>query len=279
MKFYKLALMLAASFLCHDLLLSDSCTLNAQETVELKNIWVGKTRDESQKDAAPKNKLITDAKDWEVLWEKWQPDLPLPEVNFNNDLVIVFQVAGPNQVMVNKLTLKDGNLSVLAGSSRMGGPGFGFAFIQVERAEIKTVMGNEVPAPQSATSPETGDERVWKSVTVNTSGGIAGLMQSEKVTPDGKILVSSLRDGSKTGERQIDKELVTKLNEHLSQTDWSSVPEEGEADQPIADNMEYEIFVEFEKRKFAFTYNSITAFQQESIKRLLTIISGRDPDK
>lgn len=266
------------------ILVAMCCTepLNSQE-IEPINQWKGKTRSETHIDAAPENGLVTDEATWKELWKKWKPGRAMPEIDFSKDFVLVQQVRGPNEVMVSSLTLKEGNLTFVAGASRMGGPGFGFALLQLSREGVETVQQKPLPEPdqgKDSKKPDSGDKesiRGFKTLSVETSGGIAGLMQIEKIATDGKIVVESTKDGSRIRERQLNAKQLEALREFMESTSWKEVPKAGATDQPVSDNMHYVITMETAAGKFEFEYDAIAAQENETIRFLLQLIAGKKP--
>ena len=269
-------ILLALMFSC--LSFGELQAMTSTQEVELINAWSGKTRDETHKDAGPENKIVTDKKTWAELWKKWKPDEELPEIDFGKDFVLVQTAFGPNQVIISGLKVEDGKLTFQAGSSRMGGPGFGFKLLQISRAGIVSVKDTPLPEPADQEMEDSETEEVeFKSLTVKTTGGIAGLMQIEKITKDGKIVVESTVDGSKTNERQLTVEQIEDLLKHVVETDWSKVPADGGNDTGVSDGMQHVIEIETSARKYEFSYGSIKAQQVAELKKLLRLVAGQKP--
>ncbi len=102
---------------------------------------------------APANGVIAAPEAWKKLWTAWRGGDP-PAVDFATDLIVVATASGPNTVRIGVRLDDQGNATVLAMSTRMAGPGFGYALAQIKRARIKTIDGAPLPAPP-ATAPAT----------------------------------------------------------------------------------------------------------------------------
>ena len=106
--------------------------------------WTGKSQNTADLALAPENGVIVDAKTWKRVWTAWQGEVKLPDVNFAKQVVLVGTVRGPNRVFVNVSVDDQGDVKMVTGGTKMGGPGFGFAFLQVSRLGIVSVKGNRI---------------------------------------------------------------------------------------------------------------------------------------
>ena len=102
-------------------------------------------------------------------------------------------------------------------------------------------------------------------------------MQIKNITKDGKIVVESTVDGSKTNERQLTVEQIEDLLKHVVETDWSKVPADGGNDTGVSDGMQHVIEIETSARKYEFSYGSIKAQQVAELKKLLRLVAGQKP--
>ncbi|RCS43916.1 hypothetical protein DTL42_18175 [Bremerella cremea] len=137
----KISLLLAfLAILCSpDWVLAQRVEIKALET------WSGKLADKSLRGKlAPQTEFITDAAAWKKLWQAWRPDQEVPHVDFAQDLVLVGTAPGPNNVGMNPQIDADGNVTFVIFSTKMGGPGFGYKLVQVERKGIATINGHAV---------------------------------------------------------------------------------------------------------------------------------------
>ncbi|MCO6044335.1 hypothetical protein NG895_10495 [Aeoliella sp. ICT_H6.2] len=143
--------------------------------------WYGKLPDRTLMDLAPESDFVGDNEAWKELWNKWNPDEPVPEVDFKKSLVVVATVTGPNRMFGGERVDANGNLTFVAGSTRMAGPGFAYLMRRVSREGVKTVNGHPVPAVTEsqgdAKESTDEDEQPAESITVKIVGTLeTGLM-------------------------------------------------------------------------------------------------------
>jgi hypothetical protein len=113
----------------------------APEKVVPNREWTGVIRDETLKNKAPANGLITDAKTFEKVWKAWRKDDKVPEVDFKKEFVLVTRSVGPNRLSLIT-SLDDGKMTVNARQTELGGRGFGYSLATFNRKGITTVNGN-----------------------------------------------------------------------------------------------------------------------------------------
>lgn len=117
---------------------------DAQE-LKPKNTWLGRMRTEEPMKLAPENLCITDSEQWKKIWQAWKADDKPPVVDFEKNFVIVGTAHGPNRVMPSlKYDDQRKDLEIVFMSTRMGGPGFGFVFVEMKREGIETVNGKPI---------------------------------------------------------------------------------------------------------------------------------------
>jgi hypothetical protein len=123
-------------------------TCAADEEAKAKAQWVGRHQESDLKGKAPAAGAVVDSKSWKQLWTTWKGDEALPKIDFEKDLVVVATINGPNRMFIGKMLIdRNGDLSYLAGGTKIGGPGFGFILVQVDRNGIKSVNGKPLPKP------------------------------------------------------------------------------------------------------------------------------------
>lgn len=120
---------------------ADAMALQRPPALKPSQEWSGRSRDTAGKKLAPKNGVITNKKDWAKLWKAWRPDDKVPEINFRKQIVIVSTIGGPNRMFVRLSKDDKGNVSVLAGGTKIGGPGFGYHLAVIDRKGVKSVNG------------------------------------------------------------------------------------------------------------------------------------------
>lgn len=158
------------------LVMSSAAMTNAEDT---PNQWYGQVADRQLMSIAPKTGFVADGETWSKLWSKWNPGEELPEVEFGQELVVVATVTGPNRMFGKEKVDENGNLTFVAGSTRMAGPGFAYLMRRVSRDGVKTVNGNEVPAAEASMDAEKDDsdtestQSAGDSITMNIVGTLA----------------------------------------------------------------------------------------------------------
>jgi len=121
----------------------------AAEAVKPLKEWKGTLKDEALRKEAPTQVAshigyLTDAKAWEKLWKAWRDKEELPKVDFAKELVLVVTVSGPNQAIVGIGLDGEGDLTLGVGSTKVGGPGFGYYLAVVPRKGVKTIDGKPI---------------------------------------------------------------------------------------------------------------------------------------
>lgn len=132
----------------------------ADKEVELTHKFTGQIADVDLAAASPESGIVRDVASWKKLWLAWRPNEPIHQIDFENQIVFVETAPGPNAVIANELKLNDhGDLRYETGSSRTGGPGFGYLIMVVPRAGIKTVNGMTMDGkPVQPKAMETGTD-------------------------------------------------------------------------------------------------------------------------
>jgi len=118
--------------------------VKAGKVVKPDNDWTGKVTDNKKVKDAPAKGYITEKDAFEKLWKSWRGDEKVPTVDFTKKIVIVtVSTGGPN---VPRITarLNEGNLQVLAISTKLAGPGFGYSIAVFDKEGIKKLNGKEV---------------------------------------------------------------------------------------------------------------------------------------
>jgi hypothetical protein len=106
--------------------------------------WTGIVTDPTLKAAAPEaDHVVADAATWEKLWGTWNANTPLPEDNFEKDMLFVFTALGHN-VPSAKLHRIGGHVNGRVYRTVIGGPGFGYRIIKVPRKGITDFFGQPI---------------------------------------------------------------------------------------------------------------------------------------
>lgn len=109
--------------------------------------WAAKHKDEALRKLAPASGFIADAAAWKALWTAWRPDEEVPKVDFENELILVGTVPGPNLVLLNPDLDEQGNVKFVVAGTKVGGPGFGYKLVKIARKGVKSVNGQPLTAP------------------------------------------------------------------------------------------------------------------------------------
>ena len=105
--------------------------------------WGGIVRDQARMGHLPPSGYIADNGTWTNLWREWKETTP-PPVDFRTHIVLVAVASGPNEVRIKPTIDESGNLVVSVTASKMGGSGFGYSMITIERGGIATVNGKHL---------------------------------------------------------------------------------------------------------------------------------------
>jgi hypothetical protein len=122
-----------------------TCGAAADPTpIQPTNRWMGSNRDETAGKEMPANGVITTAKEFEKLIKAWNVAEKAPEVDFENEIVLVATTRG-GRLSLNASLEENGNLKALAIATRDLRPGFRYVILSVPKKGIKTVNGKELP--------------------------------------------------------------------------------------------------------------------------------------
>jgi hypothetical protein len=138
-------------FLLAALLVGDLGRSTAQADVKpVKPVkeWKGKfpaKEDEPLRMEAPTSGYIANEKAWAKLWKAWRGKEELPKVDFDRQLVLV----GSEQCAANSIEARlgldeKGDLKGYFRTTLLGGPGFVYLIVVVDRAGIKTYNGKAI---------------------------------------------------------------------------------------------------------------------------------------
>jgi hypothetical protein len=107
--------------------------------------WSGKIGDDALAKFAPKVGYLTNQKALDDLWGGWQLKDKLPKVDFTKHIVFVqLALGGPNVPSASYTLDAKGNLTSVAISTLIGGPGFGYSIDVLPKDGVKTYMGKAI---------------------------------------------------------------------------------------------------------------------------------------
>jgi predicted secreted protein len=105
----------------------------------------GTVKNNALRTAAPDNGVITSEQQLQALLKTWGADNTSWTTDFAENFVFVQTVSGPNRIILDyRFEKTDRNLMVMVGSTRMAGPGFGWAMQAVRKDGIKQINGKPV---------------------------------------------------------------------------------------------------------------------------------------
>ena len=195
-KLESLTLWLTAVVLC----LAASDSLLIADEIKPVNQWKGRFTQNDLKRFAPANQMIRDAEAWKNVWNNWRPDEQIPNVDFENNMIVVATTQGRNEVRLHRLNLAPGgNLQFAAASSRMRGPGFGYLMIEVPAIEIKMLNGRPVPAKADGVKPPKMNDK--DSIQIE----VVGFMRSGVVAVGGESTGFTITSGGMTFEMDVSR--------------------------------------------------------------------------
>jgi hypothetical protein len=101
---------------------------------------IGKEKEPLQM-LAPAKEYISGPRTFEKVWKAWRTEEKVPDVDFSKKLVLVGTAGGPNIVNLSAVLNAKGDLTINAMSTLVGGPGFGYGLIVIDRDGVKSVKG------------------------------------------------------------------------------------------------------------------------------------------
>ena len=115
-------------------------------SLELEEQWRGVVPEDEMRSVAPTLPFVAAHESWRELWRAWRPEEPLPEVDFESEVVLVRLVDGPNRIKLSATLDEDGAVQVRARNTRIAGPGFGYALARISRQGVKSIDGEPLPS-------------------------------------------------------------------------------------------------------------------------------------
>jgi hypothetical protein len=124
--------------------------------VEVIQSWTGQLPDEALQKLSPPIGFLTTQREWAALWRAWRGKEEPPAPNFARQLVLVFTVPGPNNLGCGPTIDSKGNVTAMAATTLIAGPGFGYLIQIIPRDGVRSVNGKALDAkhdPPPAESP------------------------------------------------------------------------------------------------------------------------------
>jgi len=166
-------------------LCAQQARLPGAEKLTPNSIVSGKVAHDSLRKLAPPSGLITDAATLNALCHAWLSDGQERHeigrnVDFKTELVLVGTVPGPNRVIMHPELHKNGDVRFVVAGTKIGGPGFGFLLMSIDRKGVKSINGtplNKGHAVESITVTVVG---TLKTGVVAIGGETTGTTISAK---------------------------------------------------------------------------------------------------
>lgn len=173
--------------------------------VELQptQLWGDRLHDESLRARAPDNEVVVDAETFAKLWKAWRPHEDVPAIDFEQSLVLVATTDGPNRMFAS-LRKSDGDVTTVYGSTKVGGPGFGYLIAVVPRDGIVSINGR--PLETISQQPDGNDCDRNQSAGEYVRIHIRGTVETGRVAIGGETTGTVVRARGLTFELRIDDE-------------------------------------------------------------------------
>jgi hypothetical protein len=122
---------------------------DGKKKVNATQKFPGKISDAALSKVAPKSGFLTEQKALDDLWTAWALKNKAPKVDFTKEIVIVqLALGGPNVPTATYTLDAKGNLTSVAITTLIAGPGFGYSIDVLPRDGIKSYMGKAIEDPK-----------------------------------------------------------------------------------------------------------------------------------
>jgi RNA polymerase sigma factor (sigma-70 family) len=115
--------------------------------VPIQQSWDGILGNRNQLKDSPAEGFVAEAESWTSMWKSWRGKEPVPAIDFDNQMVLIFTVPGANRITPPALRLdRDGNLRVpLPVSTLLPDDGtIGYKIVVINRAGVLWVNGRSL---------------------------------------------------------------------------------------------------------------------------------------
>lgn len=172
------------------------------EEIKPTQMWGDVLQDESLRKLAPKSGILTDEESFAKIWNAWRPAEALPSIDFDKAVVLVATADGPNRMFAS-LRKVDGNVNAVFGSTKIGGPGFGYLLAVLPREGIKSINNQPLDADAGDDSPKppTSDQRPDRDYVLVT---VRGTLETGLAAIGGETTGTVIRASGMSFEVKID---------------------------------------------------------------------------
>lgn len=112
-------------------------------SVKIEQSWYGQI-DLKLRSLIPDRAYISNQADWAKLWQAYRGGEPLPQIDFDREIAIVYAINDPNSMSLNLSLTPTGDLQISIASTLVGYNGHttcSYEFARIKRDGIKTIKG------------------------------------------------------------------------------------------------------------------------------------------
>ncbi len=112
-------------------------------SVKIEQSWGGQI-DLKLRSLIPAKSYISNKADWAKLWQAYRGEEPLPQIDFDREIAIVYAINDPNSMSLNLSLTPTGDLQISTASTLVGYNGHttcSYEFARIKRDGIKTIKG------------------------------------------------------------------------------------------------------------------------------------------
>lgn len=112
-------------------------------SVKIEQSWHGQI-DLKLRSLIPDRSYISNQADWAKLWQAYRGGEPLPQIDFDREIAIVYAINDPNAMSLNLSLTPAGDLQISTASTLVGYNGHttcSYEFARIKRDGIKTIKG------------------------------------------------------------------------------------------------------------------------------------------
>ena len=140
---------------------------------------------------------------------------------------------------------------------------------ETTRPQVTISRPSSTNPPMEENQPPALVNKSFKSITVETTGGLIGVNQSQTVDADGKAIFEI--DNQIADRWNLDAATLSRLHQFVAQTDWRQVPRLTRTPN-VADVFNYTISIKTPKGITRIFIDSPAVTKQPVIKQLLTYL-------
>ena len=167
---------------------------NAPEVTptEVLEVYSDYVKDGDYQAVGSRHDFIVDQQAFDDLWTEWNPTEVTPEIDFQENMVVVATVVGPNKIMMQTTLDASGNLMLKAVSTEMWGPGFSYQIQVIPNEGVESVNHVDIDREGGMpTTEELAQDRIDRLRQWKEEGNLPSF-----ITPDlAEDVLSNLENG------------------------------------------------------------------------------------